>query len=142
MAKAMVETLVDDVDGAPAAEMIRLGWNGDWREIDLSKRNAAALSRALDRYWAAARPVSVDGDGPRRRQSARSRSKKSSCDRASDGARNDRSDPDIVEPGVRVGQRRTTVGRGAASGVAEPSPAPNARCRASERRVTEHTGLG
>ena len=80
MAKEMVEALVDDIDGSPAMETIRLGWNGDWREIDLSRRNAAALSRALDRYWAAARPVSVDGGGGRRRQPARSRSRQSGCD--------------------------------------------------------------
>ena len=76
MAKEMVETLVDDLDGSAATETIWLGWNGDWREIDLSKGNATALSRALDRYWAAARPVSVDGDRRRRRQTARSRAKK------------------------------------------------------------------
>jgi hypothetical protein len=80
MAKAIVEMVVDDLDGSPATETIRLGWNGDWREIDLSKRNAAALSRAVDRYWAAARPVLVDGSGGRRRQPARSRARKSGRD--------------------------------------------------------------
>jgi Lsr2 len=75
MAKAMVETLVDDLDGSPAVETVRLGWNGDWRELDLSKRNAAALSRALDRFWTAARPVVDGGPATRRRRSARSRSK-------------------------------------------------------------------
>ena len=77
MAKAMIETLVDDLDGSPAAETVRLGWNGDWREIDLSKRNVAALSRALDRYWVAGRPVTTDGHGERRRRSAATRSRKS-----------------------------------------------------------------
>jgi Lsr2 len=80
MAKEMVETLVDDLDGSAATETIRLGWNGDWREIDLSKRNATALSHALDRYWAAARPVSVNGDRRRRRPPAKSRAKKSDRD--------------------------------------------------------------
>jgi hypothetical protein len=61
MAKVTVEVLVDDLDGSDGAETVRLGWNGDWREIDLSKKNRAALSRALDRYWNAARPV----PGPR-----------------------------------------------------------------------------
>jgi hypothetical protein len=70
MAKAMIETLVDDLDGSPAAETVRLGWNGDWREIDLSKRNAAALSRVLDRYWAASRPVTAEAQARRRRRSA------------------------------------------------------------------------
>jgi hypothetical protein len=80
MAKAMVETLVDDLDGSPAVETIRLGWNGDWRELDLSKRNAAALSRALDRYWEAGRPVSPAGQARRRRKPAASRSRKAGRD--------------------------------------------------------------
>jgi hypothetical protein len=80
MAKEMLETLVDDLDGSPAAETIRLGWNGDWCEIDLSKRNAATLSRTLDRYWAVARPVAGDGWARRRAKPARTRSKKSNRD--------------------------------------------------------------
>jgi hypothetical protein len=78
MAKAMVETLVDDVDGSPAVETVRLGWNGDWRELDLSKRNARALSRALDRYWDAGRPVA--GQTRRRRKPAAPRSRKAGRD--------------------------------------------------------------
>jgi Lsr2 len=39
MAKVTVEVLVDDLDGSEGAETVRLGWNGDWREIDLSKKN-------------------------------------------------------------------------------------------------------
>ena len=74
MAKAMVATLVDDLDGSPAVATIRLGWNGDWRELDLSKRNAAALSRVLERYWAAGRPVTADGQVARRSRPASSRS--------------------------------------------------------------------
>jgi nucleoid-associated protein Lsr2 len=66
MAKATVEVLVDDLDGSDAVETVRLGWNGDWREIELSEKNLAALSRALDKYWNVGRPVSVDGQ-PRRR---------------------------------------------------------------------------
>jgi nucleoid-associated protein Lsr2 len=68
MAKATVEVLVDDLDGSEGAETIRLGWNGEWRELELSKRNLASLSRALDKYWNAARPVSADGQSGRRRR--------------------------------------------------------------------------
>jgi hypothetical protein len=68
MAKATVEVLVDDLDGSEGAETVRLGWNGEWRELELSKRNVASLSRALDRYWNAARPVSEDGQPSRRRR--------------------------------------------------------------------------
>ena len=71
MAKATVEVLVDDLDGSEGAETLRLGWNGDWRELELSKKNLASLSRALDRYWNAARPVAADGPSNRRRQPRR-----------------------------------------------------------------------
>jgi hypothetical protein len=67
MAKVTVEVLVDDLDGSDGAETVRLGWNGDWREIDLSKRNRASLSRALGRYWDAARPVTAPRSNSRRR---------------------------------------------------------------------------
>ena len=70
MAKVTVELLVDDLDGSEGAETVRLGWNGDWREIDLSKRNRASLSRALDKYWNAARPVSGNLQPSRRRRRA------------------------------------------------------------------------
>lgn len=75
MAKAQVETLVDDLDGSPAVETVRIGWNGDWREIDLSKRNLATLSRVIDRYWDAARPIAGNGRVTRRRTRAASRSR-------------------------------------------------------------------
>ena len=66
MAKAMIEVLVDDLDGSEGAETVRLGWNGDWRELELSRKNLASLSKALDRYWDAGRAVSVDGQPSRR----------------------------------------------------------------------------
>ena len=65
MAKATVEVLVDDLDGSEGVETVRLGWNGEWRELELSKKNLASLSRALDKYWDAARPVSGLGMGIR-----------------------------------------------------------------------------
>jgi hypothetical protein len=80
MAKATVEVLVDDLDGSPAAETVRIGWNGEWRELDLSKRNAAALSRVLDRYWEASRPVADAAPRRRRRRTATSRSATASRD--------------------------------------------------------------
>ena len=80
MAKAMVETLVDDLDGSPAVETILLGWNGDWRELDLSRRNVAALSRAVDRYWEAGRPVSADGQTRRGSKSGASRPRRGGRD--------------------------------------------------------------
>ena len=78
MAKATVEVLVDDLDGSEGAETVRLGWNGDWRELELSKKNLASLSRALDKYWDAGRPVSGDGQSSRRRRPSRTASSRSS----------------------------------------------------------------
>jgi hypothetical protein len=66
MAKATVEVLIDDLDGSEGAETVRLGWNGDWRELELSKKNLAALSRALDKYWKVSRPVSERRQASRR----------------------------------------------------------------------------
>jgi len=77
MAKATVEVLVDDLDGSEGAETVRLGWNGDWRELELSKKNLASLSRALDRYWNAARPAAGDGPSGRRRRPRRTTSTRS-----------------------------------------------------------------
>jgi hypothetical protein len=74
MAKATVEVLVDDLDGSEGVETVRLGWNGEWRELDLSKRNLASLSRAVDRYWNASRPVSRNGQSSSRRPSEPTRS--------------------------------------------------------------------
>jgi hypothetical protein len=71
MTKVTVEVLVDDLDGSEGAETLRLGWNGGWREIDLSKRNRASLSRALDKYWSAARPVTGGRQSSRRRRASR-----------------------------------------------------------------------
>jgi hypothetical protein len=68
MAKATMQVLVDDLDGSEGAQTVRIGWNGDWREVDLSKRNLASLSRALDRYWNVSRPVSDGGRSSRRRR--------------------------------------------------------------------------
>ena len=80
MAKAMVEMLVDDLDGSEAVETVLLGWNGEWRELDVSKRNVAALSRAVDRYWDAGRPVPASGQVKRRRNAVSPRSTKTGRD--------------------------------------------------------------
>ena len=51
VAKKVVEELIDDLDGTPADHTVRIGWNDEWREIELSEKNLAALSRGLDRFW-------------------------------------------------------------------------------------------
>jgi hypothetical protein len=81
MAKATVEVLVDDLDGSEGAETVWIGWNGDWRELELSKKNLASLSKVLDKYWNVSRPVSADGRSSRRRKtSPSSRSAKAKRD--------------------------------------------------------------
>jgi len=66
MAKATVDVLIDDLDGSDGAQTVTLGWNGDWRELDLSNRNLASLSRTFDKYWNVGRPVSANGAATRR----------------------------------------------------------------------------
>jgi Lsr2 len=78
MAKAMVQVLVDDLDGSEGAETVRIGWNGEWRELELSKKNLSALSRALDTYWNVSRPVSRDGRARGQRRSGRAKASRSS----------------------------------------------------------------
>ena len=77
MAKATVDVLVDDLDGSEGVETVRIGWNGDWRELDLSKKNLASLSKAFDKYWNVSRPVSADGRSSRRRSPKRTSSSRS-----------------------------------------------------------------
>ena len=66
MAEATIDASVDDHDGSEGVETVRIGLNGDWRELDLSKKNLAALSKAIDRYWNVSRPVSANGRSGRR----------------------------------------------------------------------------
>src|SRR5215207_9830430 len=101
MAKTTVEVLVDDLDGSEAAETVRIGWNGQWRELELSEKNMAALSKTFDKFWNVARPVRETGPTRRRRPSAGSRPARSS---------NGQRDPKAIrlwatENGLRVPSR-------------------------------------
>lgn len=57
MAQQTTVTLTDDLDGTKAAETVRFGLDGRSYEIDLNKRNAAALRKALGEFTASARKV-------------------------------------------------------------------------------------
>jgi len=57
MAQQTTVTLTDDLDGTKAAETVRFGLDGRSYEIDLNKRNAAALRKALAEFTGAARRV-------------------------------------------------------------------------------------
>src|SRR5215207_11711789 len=70
MTKETIEVLVDDLDGSEAVESVRIGWNGQWRELELSEKNSAALAKAFDKFWNVARPVPEGGTTPRRGRAA------------------------------------------------------------------------
>ena len=64
MAQKITVELQDDLDGRPADETVRFGVDGAEYEIDLSKKNAAALRRTLAPFIDHARRA---GRGQRRR---------------------------------------------------------------------------
>src|SRR3954462_6650640 len=55
VAKEVIEKLTDDLDGSEADHTVLIGWEGEWREIDLSQKNIDALAKGFDRYWEAGR---------------------------------------------------------------------------------------
>jgi nucleoid-associated protein Lsr2 len=63
----MIEKLTDDLDGSEAAETVSFGLDGTTYEVDLSKKNAAALRKSLERYVGAARRAAGSRPTPRRR---------------------------------------------------------------------------
>lgn len=71
MAKTTVVTVTDDLDGSPNATTIGFGFGGVNYEIDLGRKNAAALERALKPYISAGRRVR--GTSGRRGRSGHSR---------------------------------------------------------------------
>ena len=66
MAQKVNIILIDDLDGSDAVETVSFGLDGTSYEIDLNKKNAAALRDALAAYVGNARKVS----GTRRRRSS------------------------------------------------------------------------
>ena len=57
MAQQTTVTLTDDIDGGRAAETVSFGLDGRIYEIDLSKKNAAALRKALGDFTSSGRRV-------------------------------------------------------------------------------------
>jgi hypothetical protein len=55
VAREVIEKLIDDIDGGNADETVQFGLDGTSYEIDLSKKNAAALRKALVPYLAGGR---------------------------------------------------------------------------------------
>ncbi len=75
MAREVIEKLVDDLDGGEAVETVTFAIDGNSYEIDLSKKNAAAFRKLLDRYIKASRRSSTAG-GRRRKAVATSNGSK------------------------------------------------------------------
>lgn len=70
MAHQTSVTLVDDLDGGKASETVFFGLDGASYEIDLSKKNAGNLRKALTEFVAHGRRVKTD-----RSASARNRNR-------------------------------------------------------------------
>ncbi|MCG5215844.1 histone-like nucleoid-structuring protein Lsr2 [Streptosporangium sp. KLBMP 9127] len=70
MAKKIVETYTDDLDGKEATGTTRFGLDGREYEIDLSDKNEAKLRKALAPYINVARPVRRERLGRGRRGGA------------------------------------------------------------------------
>lgn len=66
MAQKVNIVLIDDIDGSDASETITFGLDGNNYEIDLNKKNAAALRDAVASYVGNARKVSGARRGGRR----------------------------------------------------------------------------
>ncbi|MGR0319985.1 histone-like nucleoid-structuring protein Lsr2 [Agromyces sp. ZXT2-3] len=67
MAKRVVETLIDDLDGSDADRTVSFAFDGDQYSIDLSSANIDKLESALAPYIGAARKTAVRGGTTRRR---------------------------------------------------------------------------
>jgi hypothetical protein len=63
MARKVSVALEDDLDGGPADETVRFGFQGDAYEIDLSSKNARAFRKQLKPFVEHAREA---GRGPAR----------------------------------------------------------------------------
>src|SRR4051794_6250181 len=55
MAKKVIETLLDDIDGSEATQTVTFGYSGKSYEIDLNDKNAEKLNKALAPFIAAGR---------------------------------------------------------------------------------------
>lgn len=69
--ETVIVKLIDDFDGSPATETVAFAIDGKSFEIDLSKRNAAALRRALRPYTEAGRESRRRSRPAKRASSAR-----------------------------------------------------------------------
>jgi Lsr2 len=73
MASKTTVTLADDIDGGRAVETVLFSLSGTSYEIDLSKRNAVKLRKALEPFIAAGRKVGGSRSNARARTSSSTR---------------------------------------------------------------------
>jgi hypothetical protein len=80
MATETFTRLIDDLDDTKAERTVDFAWDGVWYSIDLSKKNVAALEKALQPFVAAARVTAQPSGKGRGRAtsggSARARARK------------------------------------------------------------------
>jgi len=77
VAERVTVELVDDLDGSVADGTVRFTWEGKSLVIDLNKKNAEKLRKAIEPFVAAARPDgTVQAPAPRRRAASSSSSRK------------------------------------------------------------------
>ena len=74
MAQKVTVELEDDLDGGPAEETVRFGVDGSEYEIDLSKKNAAALRRKFAPFLEHGRKAGRGHRRPGRTATSRDRS--------------------------------------------------------------------
>ena len=107
MAQKVSIVLIDDIDGSDAVETVSFGLDGTSYEIDLNKKNAAALRDALAGYVGHGRKVTGARRGGRRTAAAarpqRSRGPRLGPLQRFQGPR-PRPDPRRDPRGVRQGQ--------------------------------------
>jgi len=77
MAQRVTVALEDDLDGGPAAETVRFGFDGADYEIDLSEKNASAFRKQLAPYVEHARRVGRAAQPRRAGRTAASRQRSS-----------------------------------------------------------------
>ena len=77
MAERVTVELVDDLDGSIADETVHFTWEGQSLVVDLNKKNADKLRKAIEPFVAAARPDgAAQAPASRRRPSSSSSSRK------------------------------------------------------------------
>lgn len=68
MSQRITRTLIDDLDGKRADETVTFRYNGTEYEIDLSRKNAAALKKAFAPFVAHARKAPAGNHRPATRR--------------------------------------------------------------------------